>query len=89
MSLIIILIIHVLFFHHYKHDDYWIKNKIDFINTIMLDNFTVLWNEVAPTILFEFSKMDVKKFFHLDLILGHLLGVNLYRLQIQGIINFI
>lgn len=39
-------------FHHYKHDDYWIENKIDFINTIMLDNFTVLWNEVAPTIFY-------------------------------------
>lgn len=39
-------------FHHYKHDDYWIENKIDFINPIVLDNFTVLWNESSPTIFY-------------------------------------
>lgn len=39
-------------FHHYKHNTYWIENKIDFINHIVLDNFTVLWNESIPTIFY-------------------------------------
>lgn len=39
-------------FHHYKHNDYWIENKIDFINHIVLDSFTVLWNESVPTIFY-------------------------------------
>ena len=39
-------------FHHYKHKDYWIENKIDFINHIVLNNFTVLWNGSIPTIFY-------------------------------------
>lgn len=39
-------------FHHYKHNNYWIENKIDFINHLVLDNFTVLWNESVPTIFY-------------------------------------
>ena len=39
-------------FHHYKHKDYWIENKIDFINHIVLNNFTVLWNGFIPTIFY-------------------------------------
>lgn len=39
-------------FHHYKHNDYWIENKIDFINYIVLDNFTVTWNGSCPTIFY-------------------------------------
>lgn len=39
-------------FHHYKHNDYWIENKIDFINHIVLDSFTVLWNESVPTVFY-------------------------------------
>lgn len=39
-------------FHHYKHNDSWIENKIDFLNHIVLDNFTVTWNESSPTIFY-------------------------------------
>ncbi len=39
-------------FHHYRHNNYWIENKIDFINHLVLDNFTVLWNESVPTIFY-------------------------------------
>lgn len=39
-------------FHHYKHNDHWIENKIDFINHIVLDNFVVLWNESVPTVFY-------------------------------------
>lgn len=39
-------------FHHYKNNDYWIENKIDFINHLVLDSFTVLWNESVPTIFY-------------------------------------
>lgn len=39
-------------FHHYKHNDYWIENKIDFINHLVLNNFAVLWNESVPTIFY-------------------------------------
>lgn len=39
-------------FHHYKHNDHWVENKIDFVNHIILDNFTVLWNNAVPTIFY-------------------------------------
>ena len=39
-------------FHHYKHNDYWIENKIDFVNHIALDDFTVLFNRAVPTIFY-------------------------------------
>lgn len=39
-------------FHHYKHNDYWLENKIDFINHIVLDDFTVVWNGSVPTIFY-------------------------------------
>ena len=39
-------------FHHYKENNYWIENKIDFINHLVLNNFVVLWNGLAPTIFY-------------------------------------
>ena len=39
-------------FHHYKYNNQWIENKIDFITHIVLDNFLVLWNETVPTIFY-------------------------------------
>ena len=39
-------------FHHYKHKDSWTENKIDFINHLVLDSFTVIFNESVPTIFY-------------------------------------
>ncbi len=39
-------------FHSYKNNNNWIENKIDLINYIVLDDFTVLWNESRPTIFY-------------------------------------
>lgn len=39
-------------FHHYRHNNKWIENKIDFINTPILDNFTVFFNNDTPTIFY-------------------------------------
>ena len=39
-------------FHHYKHNDYWIENKIDFINYLVLNDFAVLWNESVPIVFY-------------------------------------
>lgn len=39
-------------FHNYKHNDYWIENKIDFINYIVLNNFIILWNKSVPTVFY-------------------------------------
>ena len=39
-------------FHHYRHNNSWIENKIDFINHIVLNNFIVLWNQSVPTIFY-------------------------------------
>ncbi len=39
-------------FHHYRHDGVWLENKIDFINHVVLDNFTVLWIQHSPVIFY-------------------------------------
>ncbi|MEG1311183.1 MAG: hypothetical protein RSD47_04155, partial [Romboutsia sp.] len=44
-------------FHHYNNDGVWIENKIDFINHIVLDSFTVLWNNNCP-IVFYFNLVN-------------------------------
>lgn len=44
-------------FHHYNNNGVWIENKIDFINHICLDNFTVLWSQDCP-IVFYFNLVN-------------------------------
>lgn len=44
-------------FHHYYHNGIWSENKIDFINHIVLDNFTVLWIQDSP-IVFYFNLVN-------------------------------
>ena len=44
-------------FHHYCTNGVWIENKIDFINHIVLDNFTVLWSNNSP-IVFYFNLVN-------------------------------
>lgn len=44
-------------FHHYYNNGVWIENKIDFINHIVLDNFTVLWIQNSP-IVFYFNLVN-------------------------------
>lgn len=44
-------------FHHIKHNNVWTENKIDFINHIVLDNFTVIWSQDSP-IVFYFNLVD-------------------------------
>jgi hypothetical protein len=44
-------------FHHYKKDDTWIENKIDFVNHIIADNFVVIFNYDILTI-FYFNLVD-------------------------------
>ena len=39
-------------FHHYYNNGIWTENKIDFINHIILDNFTVLWIQNAPIVFY-------------------------------------
>lgn len=39
-------------FHHYRHDNKWTESKIDFINTPVLDNFIVFFNQDTPTIFY-------------------------------------
>lgn len=41
-----------ILFHHYRHNNKWIENKIDFINTPVLDNFTVFFNNNSPIIFY-------------------------------------
>ena len=44
-------------FHHYNHNGVWTENKIDFINHICLDNFTVVWSQDSP-IVFYFNLVN-------------------------------
>ena len=44
-------------FHHYRCNNVWMENKIDFINHIILDDFIVLWSQNSP-ILFYFNLVD-------------------------------
>lgn len=44
-------------FHHYKHNGIWSENKIDFINHIVVDDFTVIWSQDCP-IVFYFNLVD-------------------------------
>ncbi|MGL6107667.1 hypothetical protein [Romboutsia sp.] len=44
-------------FHHYSHNGVWIENKIDFINHIVLDKFTVVLSQDSP-IVFYFNLVD-------------------------------
>ncbi|MEF9992459.1 MAG: hypothetical protein RSD22_10255 [Romboutsia sp.] len=44
-------------FHHYRHKDIWIENKIDFISHIVMDNFTVIWSQNSP-IIFYFNLVN-------------------------------
>ena len=39
-------------FHHYYDNKIWTENKIDFINHIVLDNFTVLWVQNTPIVFY-------------------------------------
>ncbi|SCH31461.1 MULTISPECIES: hypothetical protein [unclassified Romboutsia] len=39
-------------FHHFKHNDVWTENKIDFINHIILDNFIVIWSYDSPSVFY-------------------------------------
>ena len=39
-------------FHHYKEDDYWVENKIDFVNHLVLNDYIILWNKSVPTIFY-------------------------------------
>lgn len=41
-----------ILFHHYRHNNIWFENKIDFINTSILDNFTVFFNNNSPIIFY-------------------------------------
>ncbi|MGL5346046.1 MAG: hypothetical protein ACRDA3_01725 [Peptostreptococcaceae bacterium] len=44
-------------FHHFNHNGVWTENKIDFINHICLDNFTVTWSNDTP-IVFYFNLVN-------------------------------
>lgn len=44
-------------FHHFKHNNVWTENKIDFINHIVLDNFLVIWSQDSP-IVFYFNLVN-------------------------------
>lgn len=39
-------------FHHYKEKDTWIENKIDFIDNIILDNFSVISNRNSLVVFY-------------------------------------
>ena len=39
-------------FHHYKENDYWVENKIDFVNHLVLNDYIILWNKSVPTIFY-------------------------------------
>lgn len=44
-------------FHHYNYNGTWVENKIDFINHLVLNNFTVLWSNNCP-IVFYFNLVN-------------------------------
>lgn len=44
-------------FHHYKQRDCWIENKIDFIDNILLDDFSVISNQNS-LVVFYFKLVD-------------------------------
>lgn len=44
-------------FHHFKHNDIWTENKIDFINHIILDKYSIIWNQDIP-IIFYFNLIN-------------------------------
>lgn len=39
-------------YHHYKYEDTWFENKIDFIYHTVLNNFVVLWEKNTPIIYY-------------------------------------
>lgn len=39
-------------FHHYRHNGVWTENKIDFISHIVMDSFTVIWNQGSPIVFY-------------------------------------
>lgn len=41
-----------ILFHHYRHNDIWFENKIDFINIPFIDSFTVFFNNNTPIIFY-------------------------------------
>lgn len=41
-----------ILFHHYRHNNTWFENKIDFINIPVIDNFTVFFNNNTPIIFY-------------------------------------
>lgn len=41
-----------ILFHHYRHNGIWFENKIDFIDTSLLDSFTVFFNNDSPIVFY-------------------------------------